>query len=130
MRGVQGTEQDELREPCRERCPQVSRKRDGFRGQPLEADGLGIQKGPRVSGQVVFPTRTGCLVSEADRLLISVVVSQRTTSLSRALGTVPAEAELSVRVANTREPLAEEQQCAYSSPGWRAHHPLHEHSSG
>lgn len=67
MRGVQGTEQDELREPCRERCPQVSRKRDGFRGQPLEADGLGIQKGPRVSGQVVFPTRTSCLVSEADR---------------------------------------------------------------
>lgn len=126
--GVRGV-QDEFCKPCRERCPQVSRKRDGFRGKPLEADGLGIQKGPRASGQVVFPSRTGCLVSEVDRLLISVVVSQRTSSLSRALGTVPAEAELSARVANTWEPLAEEQQCAYSS-GWRAHHPLHEPGSG
>lgn len=82
LRGVGGTEQDEFLKTCTGRCPQVSRRRGEFREQPLEAEGLGTQKECRASGQVVSPTRTCCLVSEADRLLISVVVAQRMTILS------------------------------------------------
>lgn len=74
---------------CRGRWPQVSRKRGGFKEQPLEADGLGTHgwaQGPWAGG---FPSRVCSLVSEADRLLISVIAPQRTTCLSQAPGSIP-----------------------------------------
>lgn len=49
--------QDDFLLNCRGRYPQVSRKRDGFKEQPLEADGSGTHGECRVPGfplQVLF----------------------------------------------------------------------------
>lgn len=82
-------QKDEFFNTCRGSYPQVLRKRGGLKEQPLEADGLGTHGYTGCLGQCFFPSRAFSLVSEADRLLISVVASQRMSNLSGAQCAVP-----------------------------------------
>lgn len=94
---------------CRGRCPQVLRKRGGFKEQPLEADGSEIHRGCRVPEQVVSPPGSAPLFRKQTGCSFLWWHHRGQPASPEPWEAFQEQGELRAGVANSWEPLAEEQ---------------------
>lgn len=92
----------------RGRCPQVLRKRSGFKEQPLEDDGSETHGGCRVPGQVVSPPGSAPLFLKQTGCPFLWWHHRGQPASPEPWGAFQVQGELSAGVANSWAPLAEE----------------------